>query len=142
MWVEKEGATVKVTIDPDQLFWVSSVTGKEHCLKDECLSLLLAEEGLLFVGTPKTCFFEDQAGQAALWINCNDTFGYGCADAEPLLHSEIGPVTKLYLQWGCHGVIKWVALRRKERPIPEIVEHMKKDGHWDAELEAIPSRWQ
>ena len=103
-----------------------------------CVTFLLANEFLL-VGTPRSCFFEDKTTQAALWVFCSDTFAYSCADAEELPSGEIGPLTKICLDWGWHGVVKWVAMRRKRRPLGQIVKRMQEEGHWDDELEAIPT---
>ena len=112
--------------------------GREICSEDDCIVFLITND-ICILGTERTCFFEDPEGRhTCVYVLCSDTFDWGCADAEPLPHAEIGPLTKLYLEHGYNGVVKWVALRRGTRPLDEVVTRMKAEGFWTDELEALP----
>lgn len=72
-----------------------------------------------------------------LYVRCNDTFAYA-SDAECITLNEL---PKLYDLWAAKkhwGVIKWVALKRKTKPLSRAIERMKAAGAWDEELEALP----
>ncbi len=72
-------------------------------------------------------------------VDCDDLFEWGCTDVEDLPREEIGNLYKMWKSNGRNGVNKWCCLRRKLRPQVPIVEQMKKDGFWDAELETLPA---
>lgn len=74
-----------------------------------------------------------------LFVNCNDVFYWGTADAESLPHSEIEHLYKLWKENPKYGADKWCCLRRKLRPQVPLVKMMKDDNYWDADLEALPA---
>jgi hypothetical protein len=123
----------------DPIVWTDAKDGLLYCDEEKCLAILLANEILMCNERDTTFMGKPDCATTVLYILCNDTFQYSCGDAEPLLNDDIGPLTKLFLQWGGDGAIKWVALCRGKRPLLPIVERMKKEGHWDAELEALPT---
>lgn len=93
------------------------------------LALLLAEGVILISG-------ED----ATLHVICSDTFAYACADCEPITRHR--DIVELFEMWEANPewcATRWCILRRGARPIAPIVEMMKRDGVWDAELEARAS---
>lgn len=76
-----------------------------------------------------------------LFVNCNDLFYWGTADAEVLPNSEIGNLLRMHLDpankgWGSS---MWCCFRRKLRPQVPVIEDMKKDGVWNDALEALPA---
>ena len=78
-----------------------------------------------------------------IFVICNDVFAWGCGDAEPIKCSEnIGcelyELLKLYLENKTWGVIKWVSIKRNERPQKPIVDSMKQISVWDETMEALP----
>ena len=140
--------------DPELFF---TIDGEEHCDENAILSILLKEEilfcnerhtaqkpikvkdGKFLPPDPKDPWEVSEEPTTILYVNCNDLFYWGCADAESITNDEI---PKLYKLWKANkrwGVDKWCCLKRKLRPQVPIVEDMKKDGYWDDELEALPA---
>lgn len=73
-----------------------------------------------------------------LFMNCNDVFSWGCADAECITIDEI---PDLYLLWRDNhkwGPMKWACKKRNLQPQRPIVIDMKKDGYWDATMADLP----
>lgn len=118
------------------------VNGKEYCDEAQALSEMLAYDGLLFVGGRMGPLFEPKDGQddepAAIYINCNDLFMWGCAEAIPLPQTEIG---NFYKAWksGKHGATEWCCVRQNMQPQKPIREMMKKAGAWSGIMKALPS---
>ena len=110
------------------VFWIGS-DGAEHCDVEAALAILLREEVL----------FASAGSEAAivLSVNCNDVFGWRCADAEPLPYDEVG---NLYRAWssGPWGVARWCCLRRRQRPQARVEARMRQAGAWDEAVEALP----
>ena len=82
-----------------------------------------------------------------VFLLLNDIFAWGCADAECVTSgdgdstSELAQLHKLWLLDKEWGAVKWACLKRNERPQRPVMEMMKKDGAWDAELEALPDNY-
>lgn len=71
-------------------------------------------------------------------VNCSDIFERGAADSESLPFEQI---EKLYRLWQAHhvwGPAQWCAIQRQRAPHPQIVQEMRADGAWSAEMEALP----
>jgi len=135
------------------VFWTDS-NGVEHCDIEAALAILLREE-VLFANARRYWSPEWEAdpdnpgkmrdsgrGEMAgptivLFVNCNDVFGWGCADAEPLPYDEVG---NLYRAWssGPWGVARWCCLRRRQRPQERVEASMRQAGVWDEAVEALP----
>lgn len=129
--------------DGDGMFFM--VDGKEHCNEEQALAVLLADE-VLFCNERKTVFqwnekdpIEIEPPTTVLFVMCNDLFYWGTADGERLPNDEIGRLYKMHVADKKWGASKWCCLRRNLRPQVPIVEDMKKEGAWDAELEALPA---
>ena len=109
----------------------------------EALSEMLATDGVLFIGGRSGPFFgpaegETDDGHAAIYVSCNDTFYWACADAEPL---PMGEIQELYDMWKAdsrYGTTKWACRKRNLAPQVPIVKAMKNAGVWDDEMEALP----
>lgn len=128
--------------------------GKEQCDVEAALAVLLRED-VLFANAMRYWAPEWEADQdnpgrlkdsgrgelagptIVLFVNCNDVFAWGCADAEPLPYNEVG---NLYRAWafGPWGVAKWCCLRRKIRPQERVEALMRQAGVWDDAMEALP----
>lgn len=132
-----------------------TVSGKEYCDEERALAQLLLD-GILFCNERETVEYDykvvdgqlhvdetkgTSVGEATtvLYVNCNDLFYWACADAERIKNNEIGTFYKMHMANKKWGSAKWCCLKRKMRPQVPIVEAMKKDGFWDAELEALPA---
>ncbi len=93
-----------------------TVNDKEHCDENAALAEMLAANGVLFVGGEQGPFFHgpnEEAKPAEIWINCNDMFAWGCADAEPLPHDKIG---EFYKAWKAGRSTHWACKSRNLQP--------------------------
>ena len=132
-----------------------TIDGKEYCDEERALAQLLLD-GVLFCNERETVEYDYKVVDGKLFVDdnkpttkgepttvlyvlCNDLFWWATADAERLPNSEIGRLYKMHMANKQYGADKWCCLRRKLRPQVPIVERMKKDGFWDAELEALPA---
>ena len=70
----------------------------------EAAIALVAEDGI-------ANFLQTEEGPM-LFLNCNDVFGYACADAEPVPWDSIVEVKRLFDKGGWEATIDWVAKRR------------------------------
>lgn len=146
------------TIDvSDQNVFFKMSDGEEVCNEELALAILLNEEilfcnerhtamkpikvkdGKFLPPNPNDPWEVTNESTTVLYVNCNDLFYWGTADAESLPNDEIGKLYKMWKKDGAYGVDKWCCLRRGLRPQVPIVERMKKDGFWDDELEALPA---
>jgi hypothetical protein len=83
----------------------------------------------------------DNSGPAGdttvLFVNCNDLFVWGSADAEDLPSNEIGALYKAWMADKTWGVSKWCCHRRGWKPQKPIIKLMKEAGVWDDDMEAL-----
>lgn len=76
-----------------------------------------------------------------IFMLCNDVFMWGCADGEALLNYEIESLFRMWhadKQW---GPVRWVCIKRQEKPQGPIVRDMKIAGAWDEVMEALPENY-
>ena len=109
----------------------------------KALARLLAEE-VIFLNSHwwEKDWPERAQKVASLNVNCNDIFAWACADAEELEHDEIQALYDLWLADRRWGAAKWCAIKRRQKPQPPVVAAMKKDGAWDACMEALGENTQ
>ena len=99
-------------------------------------------DGIFFLTDTSSIFVQhkdEKPGRISVELNCNDVFYWATADSEPVTLDEI---PDLYMRWRKSrkwGPVKWVAVKRKLRPQVPMVNHMKADGAWDDEMEALPA---
>lgn len=127
--------------DNDKVFF-RGIDGKLFVNEERALGLLLLD-GILFCNERETLFQgkKDTSGPTTvLYVNCNDIFAWGCADAEPLPNKEIGNLFKMHRADPIWGTSKWCMLQRKQRPQKPVEELMKKDDSWTQDIEALPER--
>jgi hypothetical protein len=67
----------------------------------------------------------------ALCVNCNDTFGYACADAEGASFDDIEHLYEMWRKDPEYGAIAWCIQRRRTRPIVEVEKAIRKARIWD-----------
>lgn len=65
-------------------------------------------------------------------LNCNDTFGWACADAEDVKYSDLKEIFEFYCRDEVWGPTAWCIKKRKMMPIPPVSERMQKAG-WNLE---------
>lgn len=105
------------------------------------LAVLLANQ-VVFLNNAKLSPNSD-VWNTVVYVNCNDVFLWGCADAESISNSdgeEGSEIIELYRMWKenpTYGPIKWACKKRNLQPQKPLKKMMIKDGHWDSELEAL-----
>lgn len=73
-----------------------------------------------------------------IFMSCNDVFAWGCADGDTLLNDEIKPLFMMWHADKVYGPMRWICIKRDEKPQSPIVKDMKKAGVWDDVMEALP----
>lgn len=122
--------------EEEPLFGV--IDGKEYVDEESALAILLAD-GVLFSNFREYGWDGRVEGRTTiLFVNCNDVFAWGCADAESLPHKQIGPLLKMHLADETWGAIKWCCIQRQQRPQPPVERDMRAAGAWDGTMEALP----
>lgn len=82
--------------------------------------------------------YEGSGRGTVLFVNSNDIFAWGCADAEDLPHDEVPALFALWHESHAWGAIKWCCFRRKEQPQAPIKRDMIKNGVWCKRMDALP----
>jgi hypothetical protein len=67
--------------------------------------------------------------KTTLHVNCNDTFGYACADSEDINYSEIEDLYEMNIKDPVWGTTLWCIKKRNCKPIIQIVESLKNAGY-------------
>lgn len=107
----------------------------------ESIIVELISAKILFANFFRYCFHaeNDIAGKTInLFVNCNDLFAWGCADAEDVPSEE--ELYNLYDAWKKdkqYGVDFWCCRRRDMQPQKVIKDIWKKNGVWSDELEKL-----
>lgn len=123
----------------------SLIINEDYCNENLALAYLLVHE-ICFLNNIIYCGLKHAT--TCVYINCNEVFHYSTADAEGVTNndgdidsdSEIIQLYQMVKQNWKFGAIRFVALKRKMRPLDEIVQKMKEDNYWDKELESLPER--
>lgn len=94
----------------------------------------LLQKGHLFLNSRKY-FCESrkdlQPETIVLFLNCNDTFSWGCTDAEEIKLSELEDLYKLYKEYGDASVTIWVCKKRNEKPQDSVLKWLKQQNVFD-----------
>lgn len=125
----------QITITGPELSYQDGDTTKSFFDSESALAELLAEE-VLFCNTGSFMGRDT----VVLFINCNDLFAWGTADAEEFTEAEIEPLWRAWHADKGRGVEQWVCLRRQLRPQYVVMQEWKKAGKWTEALEALPER--
>jgi|CXWL01.1.fsa_nt_gi hypothetical protein len=115
--------------------------GEEYCDEERCLAEMLLCNVLFANSRPFVCLDGKQRPETVLlFVNCNDTFSWGSADAESLPYTEIG---NLYKMWknSVYGTTKWCCIRRNEKPQKPLEDSIRKAGEWDDVFENLPDNY-
>lgn len=108
---------------------------EERCVPELIIaSLLIKRDGNLQLLEAQDY---DDGAVTAIYVNANDMFAWGCADAEPLPYSELANFWRACNDGTKWGSVKWMAKRRNQKPQGPVCKAIKKDGEWDDEWEAI-----
>lgn len=72
-----------------------------------------------------------------IFVTCNELFYLG-ADAENIKNKEdLFELYNLYKKHKSSGVDIWVIKKRKEKPLKEVEDYLKKEGLWLPEFESF-----
>lgn len=118
----------------------SSGEEKTVFVHESALAILLMED-IVFANSRKFVHYDGgelEPETVVLFVNCNDLFFWGCADAENVTYSEIQPLFEAFRADGHRGVERWCCLKRGMRPQLPIAEWWRVEGFWDEALEALP----
>lgn len=117
-------------VDESKLFF--TYDGKEHYVKENVLAVLLLE-GLVFVND-----YEVDGGEytTVIYVNANDVFMWGCADATTITQDELEEFYKMSRNE--YGDIKWICKKRNIQPQSPLIKRIKDAGCWDDEFESLP----
>jgi hypothetical protein len=107
------------------------IDGREHIYEEKAAAVLL-QDGILFVndGTDPESIY--------LFVECNDVFAWGHADAEHLYTEDLLELYKLHMLNPNWGSVQWVSFKRNMQPQDSIIAAMKENGSWNDRLEALP----
>jgi hypothetical protein len=110
---------------------------KQYFDEEAAISELL-DNGILFSNFRKyECPITKKYGNTiVLFLVCNDTFGYACADAEDI--EEVDQLEKLYRYWKADpvwGATRFVIEKRKKRPTIAVQNRMVEHGVWKEDYE-------
>jgi hypothetical protein len=130
-------------IDESEIFY------EGYCNENIALAYLLINDicflNVVDVSKIFPNFYKEPTYTTVVYVACNDIFHYASADAECLSNSdgdsdsEIIVLYKMVKENPKYGFIKFCALKRKMRPLPEIIQWMKDDNYWDEQMEALPT---
>ena len=74
---------------------------------------------------------EDAKKSPSINVVCNDTFGWACADAEEIIHSEIPELYEMWEKDSDFGPLVWCCKKRQQKPIKPIYDQIQKNGIWN-----------
>ena len=116
---------------------ITEINGEEHCDHELALAWLL-EHGVLMANERETMYEGQKEGKTiVLYVLCSDIFAWACADAEDLPLDQVSVLYKAVKADPKWGAAKWCAKKRECLPQQPAIDLMKKDGAWDAEMEAL-----
>ena len=77
---------------------------------------------------------EDAQKMISFGVNCSDTFGYACADAEELTFNELESLYQHVIKDKIWGSTVWCIKKRKRKPILEIHNKLLSNPIWKDEV--------
>jgi len=110
----------------------------------EYLAAKLLEEDVLFLNSRKFVEYgsiEAKDETLVLFLNCNDVFIWGCADGESVTMDELPVLFELFELNNTYGPVKWVCIKRNEKPQKPLADQMKAADFWDEEMEKLPDNY-
>lgn len=119
-----------------------TVNRKEIDEKEALIELLQNE--VIFLNS---FWFEDECPDRAkkaigVFVICNDTFAWGCADGEDLPYDEIGNLYQMWKRDPSWGADVWCMVRRNQMPQKPVEEEIRKAGIWDLDSLKLGENWQ
>ena len=109
----------------------------------EAMAAHFLEENILFLSSRKyVCGEKDDVisknATLLLFLNCNDVFVWGYADAEGVSYDELPELFKMYEANTDCGPTQWVCIKRNQKPQAPMVKYLKEKNGWNEVMEALP----
>lgn len=76
--------------------------------------------------------------KVTLEIRCGDSFVYACSDSEEVELDEIPFLLECLEDYPEWGGLRFICIKRKEKPLIELIEMMQETDAWDEVMEALP----
>lgn len=115
-------------------FYTSNKKHESEWVFEESLAIayLLATE-IIFSNQPwwDETLTSEQQQLTSLAVLCNDTFIWGCADAETLPYEELETLWNYYIKDPHWGSTVWCLIQRKEMPQKPVYDLIQKAGIWN-----------
>ena len=144
---------MKVQEDLPFAYYDSLDKTKRHFNEEGAISILL-NEGILFCNDSKLVgykFVKDDSEKGfhtvdgeiedynvVLYVNCNDLFYWGTADAEGLKTTELKELYDMWYHDNHWGSSKWCCKKRNLQPQVPVKEDMIKQGVWEEWMDKLP----
>jgi hypothetical protein len=117
---------------PDDLVichWTDSEGEQHEDFTEEyaLAALLLAEQVFL----NSRWWRNEDKENISVFVNCNDIFAWGCADAEDLPHKDIENLWRMWRKDPSWGTAIWCIQKRKQMPQKPVEDLIRKAGIWD-----------
>jgi hypothetical protein len=101
----------------------------------ESMGIELIKKDILGYSNIKTWWDKYTIG---LFVSANDAFIEGVGFSTEITLGEIESLYNLYKNKGYDGVVEWVCYKEDMKPRKDIVKQMKKNKHWNKNLEQLP----
>lgn len=104
----------------------------EEFSKEQALAMLLAHDVVILNEYHWESTWPEKARQStALAVICNDTFDWGCADAELITIHDIRDLFEHWIQDRRFGADVWCCKRREMMPQKPVADAIRKQGYWN-----------
>jgi hypothetical protein len=106
--------------------------------------LLLENQVFLNSYYYKSEWTEDAKQTISVNANCSDVFAWACADAEPVMYSELIDLFEHFLKDRVDGVSVWCIKKRNLMPQKPYYDAIMRNGKWDLDSMGLePNRtWE
>lgn len=130
--------------------WTDKDGKEQHACNEEIILAKLLIDNVLFCNTrpyvglnPKTWkgygdYSNIEPETIVLFVNANDVFVWGSADAETITAHELPDLYRMHMADKKWGSLKWVCKKANLQPQGPIIRDMKKDGSWCDLMESLP----
>lgn len=108
-------------------------------MTEESMIAELLEDDVLFCNERDYLWDGEKGGSTVvLYVNCNDLFCWGAADAEDLPLDEVKNLYDMWEKDKVWGSDKWCCARRNQQPQDPVIEKMKEQGVWEPWMDELP----
>ena len=99
---------------------------------EKILAILLLEDQVFLNSHHYMAKWPEDAKQSiSVNANCSDVFAWACADAEPVMYSELTDLFEHHLKDRVDGVSVWCIKKRNMMPQKPYYDAIMASGKWD-----------